>query len=147
MLIASSPSIARAGVDADTAVNSPDEFSWDIFVQIDAAAGHGNDVLWETWCQDTDTFPQHPNTAAPPQWATCVSQPKILTPDRQVRFNQAQFAEMTGIKPSIAPSGENQEVRRNKPTFDFIVSKGLWYTEELETSLTLVRLSRFQMTR
>jgi hypothetical protein len=36
---------------------------------------------------------------------------------------------MTGIKPSIAPSGENQEVRRNKPTFDFIVSKGLWHTE------------------
>src|SRR5262249_10687660 len=49
------------------------------------------------------------------------------TADRQIRFNQQQFSAMAGVK--IAPLGQNEEVRRNKATFDFIISNGLWYTE------------------
>jgi hypothetical protein len=116
---------APAGIDADTAVNRPDQFNWELFAKINAPANNGtNDTIWETWAQDSDTFPQSPNPNAPPIFP--VKSEKVLTANRQLRANRQEFQ---GAQPLIGLLGGNEEVRRNKPTFDFIIQNGLWYTE------------------
>jgi hypothetical protein len=118
---------ARAGIDADTAINRPDQFNWELFAKISAPANDGtNNTIWETWARDSDTFPTSPNPNAPPVWPSKPD--KVLTANRQVRFNRQQF-QGPGATPFIGVSGGNEEVRRNKPTFDFIIQNGLWYTE------------------
>ena len=117
---------AYAGIDADTAVNHPDQFNWEVFAKINAPANDGtNNAVWETWARDSDTFPQHPDPNSPPVWP---SNPRmVLTVNRQLRVNREEFPE-PGFHPLIVLGG-NEEVRRNRPTFDFIVKSGLWYTE------------------
>jgi hypothetical protein len=119
---------ARAGIDADTAVNHPDQFNWELFAKINAPAKDGtNNTIWETWARDSDTFPLSPNPNAAPIWPTRPEM--VLTANRQVRFNQQEFQPPGAIRPLIGVLGANEEVRRNKSTFDFIIQNGLWYTE------------------
>jgi hypothetical protein len=118
-------SVALAGIDADTAINRPDQFNWELFAKINAPANDGtNNATWETWARDSDTFPQSPNLSAPPIWP--AKPEMVLTVNRQLRANRLEFQ---GAQPLIGVLGGNEEVRRNKPTFDFIIQNGLWYTE------------------
>ncbi len=121
---------AQASIDADTAINHPDQFNWELFAKINAPANDGtNNTIWETWARDSDTFPTSPNTSSPPIWPSRPE--KVLTANRQVRFNRQQFQE-PGVRPFIGISGGDEEVRRNRSTFDFIIQNGLWYTEGIE---------------
>src|SRR5215213_7174924 len=46
------------------AMSDPDQFAWQIFAAINVSANNGSDeVLWETWATDGDTFPSEPKPA------------------------------------------------------------------------------------
>lgn len=106
---------AHAADPASLAVNDPDQFSWSLFTQVVApAASQGNnDVLFETWASDGDTFklsPQFPGAATP-----MVLHAPVLA---------SVMPQRLGLQPHVLPGG-SEEVRRNKAAFQFIVDHGL----------------------
>jgi hypothetical protein len=104
------------GTDPNPAMNQPDQVSWQLFVQVTAPAATpgNNNVLFETWASDQDTFrpnPVWPATPTPTELAPpALSQLKPLAP---------------GLQPHVLPGG-GEEVRRNRTTFDFIVKNNLY---------------------
>src|SRR5262249_34743597 len=105
-----------------------DQFAWRLFVEINQPANDGtNNVFWETWASDADTFPAVPNPAKPPQWPK-AGQPKKLRPSVQQMLLKSRTS---SPHPMIPGSGGDEEVRRNKATFDFIVKNNLYYQEGL----------------
>jgi hypothetical protein len=155
--------------DSNPALNTPDEFNWQLFVQISQAAPTQNkvgpknvttnNVLWETWANDPDTFPQspdpskcnvpNPNPNNCPVWPGTTTPPKkILRPSTQQLFRQQQRnlrlssqrevqllqgRKLTAATPQISVGG-SEEVRRNKSSFTFIVTNGLWYQQGLKAA-------------
>jgi hypothetical protein len=142
-----------------TAVNNPDMFAWQVLAQIcqnapaqtQVRSGSQslatNNVIWETWADDGDTFPQSGKISQPPQWPGGQARPKLLRqPAQQVVFNQllqqsrATQAQLLGGragKPASGPPMESlvtEEVRRNLDTFNYIVQNNLWYTEGQEAA-------------
>ena len=50
--------------ETDLAIHHPDLLAWKLFVEINAPANNGtNDVVWETWASDNETFPAQPDPA------------------------------------------------------------------------------------
>jgi hypothetical protein len=117
-----------------------------------------NDALWETWADDGLTFPDKPDPAHPPGWpATAESAPakrlvvpaqntlrrlmlekKPFKPELFNRPLEAPVPERSLTAPKGKPSeelsliaGGGEEVRRNKPAFDFIVNDKLYYKQGL----------------
>jgi hypothetical protein len=161
--------IVQGGSDTNPAMNTPDEFNWQLFVQINQTAPTQskvgpnnvttNNALWETWADDTDTFPStpdptkctgpNPNPSNCPVWpVTTAPSKKILRPSTQQLFRQQQrelrlttqreVQRLQGKKmitplPQISVSG-SEEVRRNQSSFNFIVSNGLWYQQGLKAA-------------
>ena len=93
------------------ALNTPDEFNWQLFVQINQVAPTEskvgpnnvmtNNALWETWANDPDTFPSspdpskcnvpNPNPSNCPVFPGTTTPPKkILRPSTQQLFRQQQ---------------------------------------------------------
>jgi len=158
---------AQAG-DPNPALNTPDLFNWQLFVQINQAATNQtkvgpksvttNNVLWETWANDPDTFPSSPdptkcNVPNPspvncPVWPGTTTPKKVLRPSTQQLFrqqqrslrisNQREVQQLQGKKlNAMAPQisvGGNEEVRRNFSSFNFIVSNALWYQQGLKAA-------------
>ena len=61
------PCAGQAQGIQNPALNAPDELAWQLFIQVNAAAG-GTNALFETWGSDTDLFqmnPQWPTTPKP----------------------------------------------------------------------------------
>ena len=128
--------------DPNPAMNNPDKFAWELFVAISPPANNGtNDVLWETWAEEEDVF-DNPN--ATPVWPgnapRPASKPKRLNPitQRLVAIEEAKLRPRrlkkkkgARVLPQFVPpqTGSGEEVRLNKPTFDFIVANNLWYIE------------------
>lgn len=126
---ASSASPASAQLDPALAMNKPDQFAWELFAQINQSAKDGtNNVLWETWADDLETFPPNPNPKVPPQWPGKTARQRSFRPSVQQQFRKG--ATMI-THPKIPSSGGSEEVRRNKPSFDFIALNGLYYTQGL----------------
>lgn len=135
----------RAG-EPNPAVNETDEFAWQVFVKINRAAKNGtNDTIWETWANDQDTFPTQPDKTKPPAWPANASRKKELHVSHQHVLRQKllessphqQFLRALGRPAQILPqivTGGGEEVRRNKPDFDFIVKNDLWYLEGLQAA-------------
>ncbi|WP_260690707.1 hypothetical protein [Rhizobium leguminosarum] len=119
-------------VDANLAINRPDEASWRFLAYVAApVAATPGKVLFETWASNEDTFTPHPvfpgakgdpscgQSGAAAEIPTPVASPKILSlPALQ------QLAPM-GLVPHGSPDG-SEEVRRNHPTFDYIVCNQLF---------------------
>jgi hypothetical protein len=128
----------------------PDKFAWSLFVRVNQKAaaqvpieGHpdllSNDAVWETWADDPWTFPAEPDPGNPPKWP----------PGAQPGKHKATLRRAVGLRTSPAPASEGadvqkvapggfeapngagvgEEVRRNKATFDFIITNGLWYQQ------------------
>jgi hypothetical protein len=116
------PAAQTRAADPDPAMSSPDEFSWELFVRVNApAASQGNNnVLFETWANDGDTFTQNPH------WPSTTPSPKVL----KVPALIARAPRRPGLQPNVEPGG-TEEVRRNKVTFDFIVKNKLYLTSGL----------------
>ncbi|WP_261337698.1 hypothetical protein [Rhizobium leguminosarum] len=119
-------------VDANLAINRPDEASWRFLAYVAGpVAATPNKALFETWASNEDTFTPHPvfpgakgdpscgQSGAAAEIATPVASPKILSlPALQ------QLAPM-GSVPHGSPDG-SEEVRRNQATFDYIVCNQLF---------------------
>jgi hypothetical protein len=125
-------------VDPDPALNNPDKGSWELFVLVNKAATtpSNNNVVFETWASNEDTFQTNarfPGAAAPPSCGpgqvvavtTPVASPKILN----VPALEALAPQLPGLGPRVVPGGTeeqpSEEVRRNEATFNFIACNKL----------------------
>jgi hypothetical protein len=133
--------------DPDPALNNPDKVSWELFVLVNKSVPNlNNNVVFETWASNEDTFvqnPKFPGASAPPSCApaqvaaapaapvqlaaiTPVASPKILN----VPALEALAPLAPGLQPQVAPAPPgreaSEETRRNQSTFDFIVCNKLF---------------------
>ncbi|WP_246413352.1 hypothetical protein [Rhizobium indicum] len=119
-------------VDANLAINRPDEASWRFLAYVAApVAATPGKVLFETWASNEDTFTPHPvfpgakgdpscgQSDAAAEIATPVASPKILS------LSALQQLAPMGSVPHGSPDG-SEEVRRNQATFDYIVCNQLF---------------------
>lgn len=124
-LLGGSLGIAAAlAAEPNPAMTRPDRLAWELLAQIarPAATAGNNDVLFETWASDVDTF------ADVPRW------PDAVAGAHMVLINRVQ---PSGSKePGAIPPARHCEVGhitlcigketlRNRPAFDFMVDNGL----------------------
>jgi hypothetical protein len=123
---------ARAGVVNGTRVNS-DEFIWRLFTQFAAPAlrSRPSPVVFETWASDEDTFsktPRWPDPEAPKKFQTSVLSTQT-TPGHgpiDVPCNAPGNAAVGGFPTAGTPTPcVAEEVKRNRPQFDYIVRNRL----------------------
>lgn len=117
-----------AGQSTDnSALNSPDQVAWQLFIQVNTAAG-GSNATFETWASDTDTFnmnPKFPTT------------PSSLAPHAPVvpKVGFLAIQQAGGLVPQIPPNPAfGEEARRNKTAFDFIINGNLYKVSGLRTA-------------
>lgn len=116
------PSIFR---NTDLALHHPDEFAWRIFVEIcQPASASGRTVVWETWADQELIYA---NPQQPPVWPGSTNTVKRLRPARQQAIRNPKGL-TTAIPDDRIPDGA-EEVRDNRPAFDYIVKNELWYQE------------------
>jgi hypothetical protein len=125
------PIIILASVAADgqenAAMNAPDKVAWQLFLQVNAAAG-GSNALFETWASDTDTFVANPKF--PPS-------PSPLKPHAPIvpAAGLEALQQSGGLVPQIPPNPNlGEEARRNRAAFDFIVAKNLYKVSGLKAA-------------
>lgn len=122
-------------VDADLAINRPDEASWKLFAYVvSPVPATPGKVLFETWASNEDTFKAHPTFPGAKDQPTCgptgaiiaasdvstpLASPKILNIPALIQAAPA------GLVPHVSPDG-SEEVRRNRATFDFVVCNQLF---------------------
>ena len=128
------------------AINQPDKFAWDLFVEINKPAQENNangPVIWETWALARDVF-ANPNT--PPTWsgrATSRSTRQLERQPLQQMIRQMQKAGLERALPSSPKPSRlrvdpgviqrhGNETRMNQASFDFIVNNDLYYVEGQE---------------
>lgn len=121
--ILGSLSIGRAD-DAEMAMNAPDRFNWSVFVKVNAAAPDGKNRVWETWADNSTTFPSQPSRTVKPRFP-------VQAPSRtlEVVNQQTLRAAILGQSRLRISKDGSEEVRRNQPSFDFIVNSKLYYRE------------------
>jgi hypothetical protein len=134
----------QATKDPDPALNNPDKVSWELFVQVTKPAPTigNNNVVFETWASDEDTFQQNPlfpGSSSPPVCATgpvveSVS-PAPATPGVQLVGASPKILKVPALERFAPPEpgaqleatvGGSEEVRRNQATFDFIYCNKLY---------------------
>lgn len=123
---------ARAGPVVGTKLNS-DAFIWKLFTEFSApvAPPKPSPVVFETWASDADTFsknPQWPPADAPKKFQASVlgvnASPVHGPVD--VKCSPPGNAAVGGFPTSGTPTPcIAEEVKRNKPQFDYIVNNGL----------------------
>jgi hypothetical protein len=102
-------------------MTTPDEMSWRLFTAVVApgvATPGNNNVLFETWASDADTFKE------PPTWPAAAS-PSPLRPHARV-LSVVTPAGKPPTAQAVPPGGEGEEVRRNRAAFDFIKTQNLY---------------------
>jgi hypothetical protein len=115
------PLSAHAQVDPDPAMNNPDKNSWQLFIQVNtpAATSGNNNVLFETWASDDQTF------VASPVWPSTAPVAQLKVP-ALVRLAPPRRGPNPFVIPMPPGQTVSEEVRRNKPAFDFIVDHKLF---------------------
>jgi hypothetical protein len=121
---ANAPLAVPAATDPDPAMNNPDKVSWELFVKVNApaASSGNNNVLFETWATNSDTFKQNP------QWPGATPTALVLRPPILPSIGPKK-----GLQPHVLLGG-GEEVRRNKSAFDFIVSNKLYLRTGLKAA-------------
>jgi len=137
------PECATGADVPNPAVNCPDRFAWESFVEVMTPAAGGLPAF-QTYASDPDTFPCPPvdldtcrkNPAAKgcPVWpSTYAAKPQKVT-QRSARLGQLGLptvaAHAVGFDCWSVPNTEL--VYRNRPAFDYIVAHGLWYVEGVQ---------------
>jgi hypothetical protein len=123
---------AKAGAVDGTTQNS-DAFIWGLFTQFAApvSGARPSPVVFETWASDADTFsktPLWPSPDAPKKLqASVLATRKIQgTPTVDVPCNPPGNAAVGGFPTTGTPTPcIAEEVKRNRPQFDYIVSNNL----------------------
>jgi hypothetical protein len=134
--------------DVAQPMNYPDQYAWKLFVEVNKQAKVEkikvkgktltlNNAYWETWVDDVENFPAHPNPAKPPQWPTKANGHKLIN----ASFSAHQLSQ-DGKKITANAMGEAscqldqgtcEVVYRNKTTFEYIINNKLWYQEGIAT--------------
>lgn len=131
--------------DPATAVNDPSTFVWRVFAQINQPAFPGNKLdtrrVWETWkSADNNTNPSDAiyldNGRAPRPWSVqplAAPPPKQLVTNQQLAMLRAQSTDAkTVLTPFFVPNDPlSEEVRTNRPAFNFILSNQLFNLQGL----------------
>lgn len=128
--------------DPDPALNNPDKVSWQLFAMVNKSVpGLNNNVLFETWASNEDTFqptPKFAGASGPPSCpspqvalapAGPVPQPAITPVASAKILNVPALIALAphppGLQPHVVPGATedqpSEETRRNPATFDFIV--------------------------
>jgi len=125
LLLVLTSALTRSQVNP--AMNTPDEVAWQLFIQVNTAAGASN-ALFETWASDTDTFQDSPQFPSQP---TRISPHAPIVPRAGLEAIQAAG----GLVPQIPPNPAiGEEARRNKTAFDFIVVNNLYKLSGLKVA-------------
>ena len=148
---------SKTAGDQHPALQNPDKFAWEMFVDINKPAQEGSTTsTWETWASDEDVYnnpnvtPVWPGSASPTGF-NITRRRKRLRPITQLvianqelqRTRQLQQRERMRRKKAdrgtqvhfLPPQiGSGEEVRMNKATFDFIVANNLWYIQGQEAA-------------
>jgi hypothetical protein len=134
-LSGTSPSSEAAFMtNLNPALNDPDRVAWCLFLYVNtnAATSGNNNALFETWASDNDTFQTNPVWPGPGSDVKPLRRPLLPNLKQQ---------EPGGLTPFVLPFSSTQcqpgqlcvgeEVRRNKPTFDFIKDNKLYTRDGL----------------
>lgn len=124
--------LAEAGAVQGTKQNS-DEFIWRLFVQFVSPVSRapGSPVVFETWASDKDTFsktPHWPLSGEPKRLQASVLRAAINKQVSPIDIPAVPpgNAAVGGFPTNGTPTpGIAEEVRRNRPMFDYIVNNGL----------------------
>ena len=141
--LAGSPAVAADAwvipTDTALAIRDPDRFAWHLFValtwpaDVDARAPatakpHGSEgpVMFETWALSTQAY--LPNGARPPEWDVIPwADPRTLS-KKPVPRQIALFRQVEPVPPGDG-TDQNEEVRMNRATFDYVRDHGLYSIE------------------
>jgi hypothetical protein len=128
--------------DPVTPINKPDFFAWQLFAYANAPAPvqtkvmvggmlvDTNSALWETWASDQLTFPSRPDPKNPPTWPGPGEPRRFQLRPRALAIKTSSPLHQR-FHPQAAIEKPEEEVLRNKPTFEYIITNNLWYTEGL----------------
>src|ERR1700710_1433023 len=126
----------QAVKDPDPALNNPDKVSWELFVEVTnhAATTGNNNVVFETWASDEDTFQQNPlfpGSTSPPVCATGPTVEAVAPPPGgpgvQLVGSSPKILKVPALQRLAPPKpggqleatvGGSEEVRRNQATFN-----------------------------
>jgi hypothetical protein len=123
--------LPAAAQDPAPPVNQPDMVAWQLFTQVNryAATPGNNNALFETWASDPDTFTDNP------VWPSAGATPKALIASVLAHGKSVARARVA-VAPPVSSCAANwqpgnppcigEEVRRNRPAFDFIVQNNLY---------------------
>ncbi|QJE98917.1 hypothetical protein [Luteolibacter luteus] len=119
-------------IDPATAILNPDKHAWALFTELNRDAGTGDGrVVWETWknaVNPDEIF--KPDGTKPEPWGE-GAKPRS-NKDFESRPKQLEMARAAGGKATIQfdpDAGTGNEVRMNRPAFNFIVDNGLYNKE------------------
>lgn len=113
--------VAAANSDPDPAVNSPDETAWRLFVAAVTPTAADGPAAFETWASDGETF--RPNATWPTDGGGI--EPRTARPTLAVAGHRETAEPPAGIQPDTLHNAASEEVRRNRPAFDYIVGNNL----------------------
>lgn len=139
-----SSSTPSKDIDTNPAMNNPDKFAWQLFIELSKPinpAKPDSSVIWEGWALAQNVF-EYPNKQ--PIWEEVAMQHKDFKdlkgiPLQQLSIEpviqQDDILEFDPSEPSQRMGGLN-ETRFNKVVFDFIVDNDLYYQEGIESFIT-----------
>jgi hypothetical protein len=144
------PECANRAAVPNAAVNCPDRFAWEKFVEVMTPTGgagvRGAGVpAFQSFASDPETFPCPPadltTCRANPGAKGCPTWPSDYQGEpQQVTQRSARLA-LSGVPPVPAHTvvgfdcwnvANTELVYRNRPTFDYILANGLWYVEGIQ---------------
>lgn len=130
----------EAGVNFDPAKAAeirlnPDRYAWKVFTAINKAQSRpgNNNTVWENWIDSglvygdpnqAPTWPSHGN--APIKYDLKLTRTPGSTEIVEMTRDQQETAALPGTP---RPDSKLEEIRMNRPTFDYIVRNQLWYLE------------------
>lgn len=121
--------LAAHGQPTNPAMNAPEQVAWQLFIQVNTAVSD-NTPAFETWASDTDLFQLKPQFPSAP--STLKLHPPIVPHlGRLGRLRAGKYG--LGLPPGVA-TGQMEEARRNKSTFDFIVENKLYLVSGLKAA-------------
>jgi hypothetical protein len=121
--------------DPGAAINTPSIYAWTVFGQINQPAFPGNNIdtrrVWETWkSADNNSNPEEAiylnNGHAPQKWNVqprTIPPSKRLVPIQQLKFLREENPNLAAIQ---FITGDTEEVRVNRPAFNFILDNQLY---------------------
>lgn len=122
---------ARKPTPRNIAINQPDRAAWEVFILANKPAvnlppNSANQLVeWQTWISDITLYGDPCST---PAWPTVPEKP-VLKPSGLFETIKTQSPNHFQSLTSPFNSEEREQVFLNKTAFDYIVSKGLWFSE------------------